>query len=102
MRRPVVTICGSTRFEQEIIEARKQWTLRGYIVLGPELFGHGSDSMRVDDELKQKLDQLHRDKIEMADIVYVVNPGGYIGTSTLAEIKYAISLGKDIQYMEVI
>ncbi|MEU3297051.1 hypothetical protein ABZ722_32515 [Streptomyces longwoodensis] len=41
---------------------------------------------------------LHRRKIEVADEVLIVNPGGYIGDSTRSEITYASSLGKPIRY----
>jgi hypothetical protein len=39
-------------------------------------------------------------KIELADFVYVVNVGGYIGERTRFEIEYAKTIGKPIEYME--
>lgn len=100
MQRPIITICGSTRFEKEIIKARKTFTMLGYIVLSPEIFGHGSDAAIITDDMKRALDQIHKDKIELANIVYIVNPNGYIGESTKKEIEYAESLEKEIWYME--
>ncbi|WP_449352113.1 hypothetical protein [Streptomyces shaanxiensis] len=50
------------------------------------------------DRLKQMLDTLHRQKIDLADEVLIVNPGGYIGDSTRREIAYARSLGKPLRY----
>ncbi|MET7853107.1 hypothetical protein ABZT48_33855 [Streptomyces avermitilis] len=44
------------------------------------------------------LDGLHRRKIDLADDVLVVNPGGYIGDSTRSEIDYARALGKPVRY----
>ena len=35
----------------------------------------------------------------MADEVYVVDPGGYVGESTRREIAYAESLGKPVRYL---
>lgn len=46
------------------------------------------------------LDDLHKRKIDMADAIYVINKGGYIGSSTLGEIQYAKQAGKEILFME--
>jgi len=35
----------------------------------------------------------------MADEVYIVDPGGYVGESTRREIAYAESLGKPVRYL---
>ncbi|EPH46894.1 hypothetical protein ABT390_33870 [Streptomyces aurantiacus] len=56
-----------------------------------------SDPQRAE-ELKKELDALHRWKIRTADQVLVVNPGGYIGESTHAEIRFAHQLGRPIRY----
>ena len=36
----------------------------------------------------------------MADAIYVINVGGYIGESTRSEIEYAKKHGKEILYLE--
>ena len=46
------------------------------------------------------LDDMHREKINMADEVYIINPGGYIGESTRYEINYALAAGKKVNYLE--
>jgi hypothetical protein len=46
------------------------------------------------------LDALHLRKIDLADRVLVVNPGGYIGESTSREIAYAHATGKPISFTE--
>ncbi len=38
--------------------------------------------------------------IDMADSIYVINVGGYIGESTKSEIEYAREHGKEINYFE--
>ena len=43
---------------------------------------------------------MHKRKIDMADAIYVINVGGYIGESTRSEIEYATRCGKDIFYLE--
>lgn len=49
---------------------------------------------------KEMLDDMHKRKIDMADEIFVINVGGYIGDSTRSEIDYAIEHGKKIQYLE--
>ena len=36
----------------------------------------------------------------MADEIFVVNVGGYIGSSTRSEIEYAEASGKPVRYLE--
>ena len=46
------------------------------------------------------LDDIHKRKIDMADEIFVINVGGYIGESTKSEIEYAKMHGKKINYLE--
>ena len=39
----VITLCGSTRFKEQFIEAQKRLTLEGCIVVSVGLFGHSGD-----------------------------------------------------------
>lgn len=94
----VVALCGSTRFKAEFGWANRVLTLAGYIVVAPGVFGH-ADGIELTDEQKAALDALHLRKIDMADEVIVVNPGGYIGDSTRAEIAYAKQVGKPVGYL---
>lgn len=41
---PVITLCGSTRFKHQFLEAQKRLTLEGNIVISVGLFGHSSDN----------------------------------------------------------
>jgi hypothetical protein len=43
---------------------------------------------------------MHKRKIDMADEVFVINVGGYIGSSTRSEIEYAQVTGKTVRYLE--
>lgn len=49
---------------------------------------------------KEMLDDMHKRKIDMADEIFVINVGGYIGDSTKSEIEYAIKNGKKVNYLE--
>jgi hypothetical protein len=50
-------------------------------------------------DLKGRLAGVHLHKIRLADEVYIVDPGGYVGESTRREIAYAESLGKQVRYL---
>jgi hypothetical protein len=45
------------------------------------------------------LDDMHKRKIDMADEIFVINVGGYIGQSTRSEIAYAESKGIPVRYL---
>lgn len=104
---PVITLCGSTRFKDQFMEAQKRLTLEGNIVISVGLFGHSGDQEvweNMDEgtltKTKEMLDDMHKRKIDMADSIYVINVGGYVGTSTKSEIEYAIAHGKEVRYLE--
>ena len=97
---PVITLCGSTRFKEQFLEAQKRLTLDGNIVISVGLFGHSGDEEVWKQGTKEMLDDMHKRKIDMADAIYVINVGGYIGSSTRSEIDYAMKHGKEILYLE--
>ena len=96
----VVTLCGSTRFKDAFLEAQKRLTLAGNIVISVGLFGHAGDEEVWNEGVKEMLDDMHKRKIDMADEIFVVNVGGYIGESTRSEIEYAAATGKPVRYLE--
>ena len=96
----VITLCGSSRFKDQFIEAQKRLTLEGNIVISVGLFGHSGDDEVWTEGTKEMLDNMHKRKIDMADAFYVINVDGYIGESTRSEIEYAIRNGKEVRYLE--
>ena len=96
----VITLCGSTRFKDEFLEAQKRLTLEGNIVISVGLFGHSGDEEVWAPSTKEMLDDMHKRKIDMADEIFVINVGGYIGSSTRSEIEYAREAGKGIRFLE--
>ena len=96
----VITLCGSTRFKDQFIEAQKRLTLEGNIVISVGLFGHSGDNEVWSEGTKEMLDDMHKRKIDMADEIFVINVGGYIGSSTKSEIEYAQRAGKPVRYLE--
>ena len=96
----VITLCGSTRFKDEFLEAQKRLTLEGNIVISVGLFGHSGDDVVWTEGVKDMLDRQHLAKIDLADEIHVINVDGYIGDSTRREIAYAEYKGKSITYLE--
>lgn len=109
MSRPTITtLCGSTRFPEAFALANMHLSLEGRIVIGLGLMGHadeprGARHLTSDGDettpIKQGLDTLHFAKIDLADGIYVVNVGGYVGSSTRREIQHARSTGKAVEWM---
>jgi hypothetical protein len=105
----VITLCGSTRFKDAFLEAQKRLTLEGNIVISVGLFGHSGDNEvweNMDEgtltRTKEMLDDMHKRKIDLADEIFVINVGGYVGESTRSEIAYAEAHGKPVRYLEPI
>jgi hypothetical protein len=99
----VITLCGSTRFEAEFAELNQRLTLEGCVVISLGMFSLPDlpdyDWTTDSSDLRGRLGGVHLEKIRMADEVYVVDPGGYIGESTRREIAYAESLGTPVRYL---
>ena len=96
----VITLCGSTKFKDEYLAAQKRLTLEGNIVISVGLFGHSGDNEVWTDGTKAMLDDMHKRKIDMADEIFVINVGGYIGESTRSEIEYTKSQGIIVRFLE--
>lgn len=103
----VITLCGSTKFKDEFMKVQRDLTLKGNIVLSLGVFGHSTDSDvfdNMDEEALLKthemLVEIHKQRIDMSDEIFVINVGGYIGKNTKSEIEYAIKQGKKVNYLE--
>ena len=94
----IITICGSTRFKDEISKVAHDLTLQNHIVLAPCIFHH-ADNEELTTEEKIRLDNLHKEKINMSDAIFVVNVDGYIGESTYGEIDWATRMKKQIFFL---
>ena len=94
----IITLCGSIRFKTEFMKVQEELTLDGNIVFTPNFLNNTKDEITM--ETKNMLDEMHRQKIDMSNEIYVINFGGYIGESTKSEIEYAKANGKKISYLE--
>ncbi len=97
----IITLCGSIKFRDEFIKTQEKLTLDGNIVLTPNFFNNIKKE-NIDEKTKKILDEMHKQKVDMSDEIYVINAGGYIGESTKSEIEYAKGKGKKISYLESI
>lgn len=94
----IITLCGSTKFKKEFEKINSLLTLEGNIVLSVGIFQH-SDNVVITNEQKEKLDLLHKRKIDMSDEIFVINVNDYIGSSTQSEIDYALKNKKTVRYL---
>lgn len=94
-----VTPCGSIRFREAFVDANRQESLAGHIVLSVELFGH-HEGLDMTGPVKSALDGLYLRKVDMADEILVLNVSGYVGESTRREIEYARQTGKPPRFLE--
>ena len=107
-RPKVVTLCGSSRFPEAFHLANLHLTMQGHIVISLGAFAHADQPAGArfllsdgDESTTQKrsIDELHFRKIDLADEIFVVNVGGYVGDSTRREIAYAEAAGKVVNWM---
>ena len=97
----IVCLCGSVRFREQFEIQACTYTLKGWIVVMPNCFGHNHfHKTMTGKSQKIDLDKLHFAKIRLADRVVIINKDGYIGESTRNELEYAKELGKEIIFTE--
>lgn len=89
----IVCLCGPVKFEAYFKLANLREGLRGNVVVMPLL-----GLKQAHAEAREALRHLHRQKIEMADEILVLNVGGYLGADTKEEVEYARSLGKKLRW----
>ena len=94
----IITICGSLKFQKEMMIIAEKLALIGNCVLTP-VYPISENSEKTKEQLK-KLKEAHFKRIELSDTIYVINKDNYIGKSTQLEIEYAQKLGKEIIYLE--
>lgn len=94
----IITICGSSRFKDDILEVYKTLTLQGNIVFIDAIFNQNDMGLTIEE--KDIIDNNHKQKILLSDKIFVVNKNKYIGMSTKSEIEFAKEHKKEILYLE--
>lgn len=96
-----ITLCGSLKFQKEMMIVAEKMALKGNCILTP-VYPVSKNIERTKEQLI-KLKEAHFKRIELSDAILVVNVNNYIGNSTNLEIQYAKKLEKEIiYYTEVI
>ncbi len=104
----VVCLCGSTKYMGLFDAVNRDFTLAGFIVVsvGVDMkfrdadYLNGTKSHAQREEIKVRLDKLHKQKIRMAAEVFILNYDGQVGTSTWDEVLLAYDLGKPVEWLE--
>lgn len=94
----IVTICGSMKFKDKMMDIAKDLEIKNkYIVIQCI---YSNDKFSEEEQLI--LANLHYEKIDISDAIYVVNVNGYIGNQTRKEIEDAKKTGKEVIFLEPI
>ena len=92
----IITICGSLKFQKEMMQEAQRLSLEGNCVLTPIYLV--IENIEINQEKLKFLKEWHLKKIELSDSIFVVNKNNYIWNSTKKEIEYAKSLNKEVLY----
>ena len=82
----IITICGSLKFIDEIKLQTRRLELERNCVLSL-IYPTNEDKDAHTEEEHKILVDMHKQKIEMSDAIFVVNVNGYIGDGTREEIE---------------
>ena len=96
----IITICGSTRFKDQILEVAEGLTLDGHIVMMPTVFRHDDPNLTA--EMRIRLENQHREMINKSDAIFVVNVDKYIGEATYSMLDWATRMKKEVYFLEEI
>lgn len=92
----IITLCGSLKFQKEMMIIAEKMALNGNCILTP-VYPILENNEKTDEQINM-LKEAHFKRIELSDAILVVNVNNYIGESTSLEIEYAKKLGKEIMY----
>lgn len=95
----IMCLIGSPRYQSEFLSVAKAFTLRGYVVLTPDVYLQNNTNGLTNDDV-EILNEVSRKKIEMADVIFVVNPNNKVPETVYQELRYAKDLGREIRYLE--
>lgn len=93
----IITICGSIKFKEDMMNLAIKLELEGNCVLTP-IIPDKIDKDSFTEEDMSIINNMHKEKIKLSDAIFVVNIDNYIGSSTKSEIEFAKSLNKEIMY----
>jgi nucleoside 2-deoxyribosyltransferase len=112
----IVCLSGSFKFIDKMLEIENLLIENGIQCLSPvphsyrkgptpseftEDWSSLSEEQKLEESQRIQKEYFHQ-KVDPADMVYVVNPGGYVGASVTLEIGYAYAKKKPLYAMEPI
>lgn len=92
----IITICGSLRFQKEMMVEAQKLSLKGFCVLTPVY--PVIENIEISENELMFLREAHLKRIELSDSIFVIDKDNYIWDNTKSEVKYAKSLDKEIIY----
>jgi hypothetical protein len=95
-RRVVVALIGAWAHQNAARQAINELSGCGCLVLWPEPYG--SPRRRI--EKREWINEIQYDRIDAADLVFVLNPGGKVDDTARREIEYARGRHKEVLYLE--
>lgn len=97
----IITLCGSLKYQKEMMIIAEKMALDGNCILTP-VYPIIENNEKTDEQINM-LKEAHFKRIELSDAILVVNVNNYIGKSTNLEIEYAKKLRKEIlDYTELL
>ena len=91
-----ICLIGSTKFENIFRQLETELSKKGYIVLSPLVYTQSGLNPDCGMDCKKILDDVQMQKVQISDMVLVVDENGYIGPSTKKQLNYAKLLKKVI------
>lgn len=92
----IITLCGSLKFQKEMMIIAEKMALNGNCILTP-VYPILENNEKTDEQINM-LKEAYFKRIDLSDAILVMNVNNYIGESTSFEIEYAKKLGKEIMY----
>ena len=91
-----ITLCGPTIYKYEYARVNMLLTLAGNLVISCGVF---RDDFKDIEEYRFLLESIHRHKISISDMIFVINVNNFVGKHTREEIAYAESINKEVVYL---
>ena len=92
-----ITICGSGRFKELIHDVCDDLTKEGFVVLKPPLHDMSFTKTLEPDQVLlawKGATFAHLQRVAIGEVCVIVNPGGYMGTSSTLELGAAVAFRK--------
>lgn len=93
-----IFLIGSAQFSTIFLELEKKFTLEGNLVELPSPWDGIINKQEYSSVQWENVMTIAYRKIERAELIYVINKGGYIGKHTDLEIFHALSKGKKVNF----